>query len=485
MCLLIIHTVKKKLSPILKNFNKSLLFILFVSVSNLNVTAQVILNADNIPNNTYELINSVFVRSGSSSTAVEAPDQIGISGNSSAGSHTAFGRHISEVFDATLNKNVFAFYAHLNEDNDVSTTSTDRQRTEIKTFGSSPDNLKGVLGEIVRYKWRFKIPAGWKPSSAFTHIHQVKAVDGDDSDPLYTLTLRKGTSGSPSNKFELIYDAGISGVATKLLVVDLSIFEGIWVEATETMTIGIGANGTYEIDIKRISDGVSIFSFSDFNRETKRADNSFIRPKWGIYRSIATPSDLRDEVLYFSDFSIEELSTLPLNFKSFTANKTLNAINLNWNTASENGVSHFDILAARNDANFTTIGKVNAKSINQKSNYQFLDRYPILGNNYYKINALDFDGKITSPPIIQVNYDLTQNNIVFPNPVKNDLNIQNAQLNDVVKITDLSGKTIQTIENKQSQSILNIDVKALKTGIYQLQLIRNGIQPIVQTFIKE
>ena len=81
--------------------------------------------------------------------------------------------------------------------------------------------------------------------------------------------------------------------------------------------------------------------------------------------------------------------------------------------------------------------------------------------------------------------NLTQNNIVFPNPVKNDLNIQNVQLNDVIKITDLSGKTIQTIENKQSQSILNIDVKALKTGIYQFQLIRNGIQPIVQTFIKE
>lgn len=52
--------------------------------------AQTILNADNTPNNTYELINSVLAPGG---TAIETPDQI------PDGLHTAFGRHIAEVFD--------------------------------------------------------------------------------------------------------------------------------------------------------------------------------------------------------------------------------------------------------------------------------------------------------------------------------------------------------------------------------------------------
>ncbi len=114
--------------------------------------------------------------------------------------NASFGRHIAEVFDTDLNKNVFEFYIHVTPDNDRC-INFDRQRIEIKTYDSSPDNLKGTLGETVTYKWRFKIPVGFQPSANFTHIHQVKAVGGDDDNPIFTLTLRKA---SP-NKLELNY----------------------------------------------------------------------------------------------------------------------------------------------------------------------------------------------------------------------------------------------------------------------------------------
>jgi hypothetical protein len=54
---------------------------------------QVTLNADG-PGSTYELIKSVLAPG---YNAVEAPDA----------AHAAFGRHIAEVFDARVNKNVF------------------------------------------------------------------------------------------------------------------------------------------------------------------------------------------------------------------------------------------------------------------------------------------------------------------------------------------------------------------------------------------
>ena len=152
--------------------------------------SQVTLDA-NGPGNTYELITSVFAP-GNGVSAVEAPDLY----------HPwASGRHIAEVFDTEFNQYVFEFYSHALFDNEpVDPTLTDRQRVEIKTYAASPPNLKGTLGESIIYKWKFKIPIGFQPSENFTHLHQIKAVDGDDSSPIFTLTPRKGTP----NKLELM-----------------------------------------------------------------------------------------------------------------------------------------------------------------------------------------------------------------------------------------------------------------------------------------
>ena len=286
------------------------LITIILSINFLNVTvAQTILNADNTPNNTYELINSVLAPGG---TAEETPDQAG-------GTHAAFGRHIAEVFDTDLNKNVFEFYLHVAEDNDK-TGGLVRQRVEIKTYASSPAKLKGTLGETIVYKWRFKIPVGFQPSSSFTHIHQVKAVDGDDGAPMFTLTPRKGTL----NKLELIYVKDSLSGTDKKVTVNLSLFEGIWVEATETIKIGI--NGTYSMSIVKVSDGTAVLSYSASDIQTFRTGSSFIRPKWGIYRSLKTPSDLRDEAVRFSDISIEKIPLrIILKLDDFSASNNISA----------------------------------------------------------------------------------------------------------------------------------------------------------------
>lgn len=286
------------------SYSRFCILISLVLIGNLFSTkAQIILNADG-PGNTYELINSVLAPG---YNVVEDPECV----------HGSFGRHIAEVYDIELSKNVFEFYIHVTPDNDRC-INFDRQRVEIKTYDSSPDNLKGTLGETVTYKWRFKIPMGFQPSANFTHIHQVKAVGGDDDDPIFTLTLRKGTP----NKLELNYVKESSLSTNKYKNVDMSLFEGIWVEATET--IKIATSGTYSITIKRVDNGVTVLSYNNPDISTIRlgvggVDNSFIRPKWGIYRSLLNEASLRDDSIRFSDFSISEgtLSTdaFPSNFE--------------------------------------------------------------------------------------------------------------------------------------------------------------------------
>jgi hypothetical protein len=61
--------------------------------------------------------------------------------------------------------------------------------------------------------------------------------------------------------------------------------------------------------IKRVSDGTVILSYNNGSMMTIRPDNNFIRPKWGIYRSLNSPSDLRDEAVRFAGFRIQEITT--------------------------------------------------------------------------------------------------------------------------------------------------------------------------------
>ena len=49
-----------------------------------------------------------------------------------------------------------------------------------------------------------------------------------------------------------------------------------------------------------------MLSYANNNILTMRADNDFVRPKWGIYRSLKKAADLRDEAVRFNDFSIQE-----------------------------------------------------------------------------------------------------------------------------------------------------------------------------------
>lgn len=253
-----------------------------------NVFSQVTLDADG-PGSTYELITSVLAPG---YDPVEEPDC----------SHTAFGRHIDELYDNDLGINVFRFFMHASPDNDRC-INFDRQRNEIKSYDQSPDNLLGIEDETVQYIWKFKIDAGFQVSPNFTHLHQLKSVGGSlESMPMYTLTARKATP----DRLELRYAE--TNTQITLQQTDLAPLKGTWLEVTET--IKYGTSGTYEIEIKKVDDGSVLFNYSNSSIINWRPDADFVRPKWGIYRSLINVADLRDEEVLFANFSIEEVGPL-------------------------------------------------------------------------------------------------------------------------------------------------------------------------------
>jgi len=278
---------------------KRIFIIILVVLFYQQANCQVLLTADG-SGSTYELITSVLAPG---YNPIEVPDC----------SHNAFGRHIDEIFDADLNKNVFRFFMHVTPDDDRCINS-DRQRNEIKSYDQSPDNLLGIENEIVEYKWKFKLDANFQGSSSFTHLHQLKSVGGSlASMPMYTLTARKANP----DRLELRYAETNSQIT--LLQEDLAQFKGVWLDVVETITYG--TIGTYSITISRVSDNVVLMNYSINNIINWRVGADFVRPKWGIYRSLNNPSDLRDEEVLFADFSIEELSSLNTNDYNLYKNK--------------------------------------------------------------------------------------------------------------------------------------------------------------------
>ena len=268
-----------------KSFYLASIFIFIIQ----GISSQVVLNADK-SKDTYALINSVLANP--NRNVVEAPDC----------NHDEFGNHITQEFDTELNKDVFLFHIHVTPDNDRC-KKFDRQRNEIKTYSDSPENVKANIGETIEYKWKFKISSDFQPSSSFTHIHQIKSVGGPYSSiPMISFTLRK----SNPDRLELRYTS--TKDQNTLKTANLDLFRGNWVEVTEV--IKFGDVGSYSVEIKKISNNEVIFNYSNSPIDMWQDGAEFSRPKWGIYRSLNKKEDLKDEIVKYADFSIEEITDI-------------------------------------------------------------------------------------------------------------------------------------------------------------------------------
>lgn len=245
-----------------------------------------------------------------------------------AGGH---GGHIDGVHgdvgvEPALARHAFRFHIHIDPvmDGDRCSSSTvDRQRNEMKsiTNNSTWAHVQGNWDEWQILEWKFKLPAGLQPTANFFHIHQLKAQDGPNNGaPTITITPRSNSSGG-NRRIQIIHS--VDGANTdKGTVVDnipLSDFEDEWVQVREEMHYTY--NGYYSIKITRIRDGKVLIDFKDENIDMWRIGSSYIRSKWGLYRSLAggrldqvpvgqSPL-LKNESIWITDFRVYEKNPNP------------------------------------------------------------------------------------------------------------------------------------------------------------------------------
>ena len=227
---------------------------------------------------------------------IEAPDLYPIN-------HPAV-RHIYEDFDAEVGDH-FVFVIHRDIDIDRDRVSNDdRQRNEIKTYDQSEEAVKGYENETFVYKWKFRINSEMEVSTRFSHFFQLKAVGGDDSQPIITISgaERSGEDGIEVRHSPL-RDTTILGRT------DWSNVTGEWLEAYCRATFS--DTGELRLIVTRMRDDEVIFDIEISDLDLWRGTDSshFVRPKWGIYRSIADLDNLRpdEEDVRFANFSVQEV----------------------------------------------------------------------------------------------------------------------------------------------------------------------------------
>lgn len=182
------------------------------------------------------------------------------------------------------------------------------------------------------------------------------------------------------------------------------------------------------------------------------------------------------------------LFTLAVNYISFTGKMLPSEeVLLEWQAEIDNDHSHFDVEKSADGLSFIKIGRVDANAP-----FNFTDRTPHKGNNYYRLKGVDINGKLEYSKIINV-----QNNPglvlqVYPNPVKDELTVRLKSVSNpqqiYAAITDLSGRTVlqQYVGSTNLNSSFTVNCQSLKPQMYILKICNTlGEVLDIQKFVKQ
>ena len=169
--------------------------------------------------------------------------------------------------------------------------------------------------------------------------------------------------------------------------------------------------------------------------------------------------------------------TLPVKFSTIGAQLNSNqTVAITWKVASEINTEKYTIEKAGENGNFYSLGSLAAAKI---GTYTFTDLKPVLGNNYYRIKAVDFDGAISLSAIATIkvaSLNLTSITI-YPNPTKDNVNLSfsGSEIENklfTIQIIDLTGKvrSSQKISATTNAHVL-IKMDNLPSGMYTILVI--------------
>ncbi len=168
-------------------------------------------------------------------------------------------------------------------------------------------------------------------------------------------------------------------------------------------------------------------------------------------------------------------SIQPVNISYFSAQKQNDQVEIYWGTSSEQSNDFFEVQRrGENASTFEVIGVVNGNGTTSRSHeYQFTDKQPAEGLNYYRLRQVDFDGAFEYTQIISVEMPKRSMDVkVFPNPASDNLTVQiEGELREALQIEVFNLINSQRVQaGNYFSNQFELDIKDWTSGAYLLRL---------------
>lgn len=171
-------------------------------------------------------------------------------------------------------------------------------------------------------------------------------------------------------------------------------------------------------------------------------------------------------------------SVTPVELKFFSATAENNQVKLEWATASEENFDHFEIeRSVDNLEEWKLLGSVWSKANGYSTfriDYEYIDESPLLGYNYYRLKAVDFNGSYEYFGPVLANYEgEARQLIIYPNP-----SIDRTKLNFRTNFTPGEFDVITLLDHmglSMGKAVVNYNVgtvfsySEMKPGVYFLK----------------
>lgn len=188
-----------------------------------------------------------------------------------------------------------------------------------------------------------------------------------------------------------------------------------------------------------------------------------------------------DEGFYIDNLSVIKttaslIAPLPVKFITVSAKALPNkTVSVNWEAIADQQHDHFEVERSEDGLQFINLGTVGTLPP-----YQFIDKAPRAGMNFYRIKQLDKGGKTGYSKVVSVWVDQAVQVALSPNPVKSQLTVKihssypELYTLYVTYVTDGLGQVVHSQQMLISSSQeVSIPTYAWKAQVYMVELLNS------------
>ena len=172
-------------------------------------------------------------------------------------------------------------------------------------------------------------------------------------------------------------------------------------------------------------------------------------------------------------------SVLPVEFLKFYAKTSGKTSIISFSTASETNNDYFTIERSGDGSDFDAIGEIDgAGNSSEERHYEFTDRIPLPGFNYYRIKQTDFDEKYSYSEIRSVRHYGAGKIVVSPRNTDGRLDIRTEMDSYEVAIYSSAGQEVSRFSAMSGHQ--SVDIESLQAGIYFVKVVSGATSETVK-----